>query len=135
MSNAIAAGNVKTLFILGGNPAFNAPANLKFAKLLNNVKTVIRHGIYEDETSVSVEEDGKSRWVKWHVPAAHYLEAWGDGRATDGSLVSQQPMILPLHGGWSEIQLLNFIATGKKSDGLDLVQTTFKDVARGIDTE
>jgi molybdopterin-containing oxidoreductase family iron-sulfur binding subunit len=135
LSNAIAAGNVKTLFILGGNPAFNAPANLKFAKLLNNVKTVIRHGIYEDETSVSLEEDGKSRWVKWHVPAAHYLEAWGDGRATDGSLVSQQPMILPLHGGWSEIQLLNFIATGKKSDGLDLVQATFKEVAKGIDTE
>jgi hypothetical protein len=42
-------------------------------------------------------------------------------------------MILPLYGGWSEIQLLNFIATGKKSDGLDLVQATFKEEARGID--
>ena len=73
--------------------------------------------------------------MKWHVPAAHYLEAWGDGRASDGSYLSQQPMILPLFGGWSEIQLLNFIATGKPSDGLDLVQTTFKTVANGISTE
>jgi len=134
LSKEITGGNVKTLFILGGNPAFNAPADLNFAKLIRDVKTVIRHGLHEDETSLSVEE-GKQHWVQWHVPAAHYLEAWGDGRATDNSILSQQPMILPLFGGWSEIQLLNFIATGKKSDGLELVQETFKGIARGIDAE
>ncbi|MEO6785674.1 MAG: TAT-variant-translocated molybdopterin oxidoreductase [Chthoniobacteraceae bacterium] len=134
LAKEITGGNVKTLFILGGNPAFNAPADLKFARLLRDVKTVIRHGLYEDETSVSAE-DGKQHWVKWQVPAAHYLEAWGDGRASDNSILSQQPMILPLYGGWSEIQLLDFILTGKKSDGLDLVQATFKQEARGIDTE
>ncbi len=42
-------------------------------------------------------------------------------------------MILPLLGGWSEIQLLNFILTAKKSEGLELVQETFNAVARGID--
>ena len=139
LSKEITGGNVKTLFILGGNPAFNAPADLKFARLIRNVKTVIRHGLYEDETSLAVEKnkEGKDEphWVQWHVPAAHYLEAWGDGRASDNSILSQQPMILPLYGGWSEIQLLNFIATGKKSEGLDLVQTTFKEIARGIDAE
>ena len=134
LSKEITGGNVKTLFILGGNPAFNAPAELKFAKLLRNVKTVIRHGLHEDETSFATEE-GKQHWVQWHVPAAHYLEAWGDGRASDNSILSQQPMILPLYGGWSEIQLLNFIATGKKSEGLELVQETFKGLARGIDAE
>ncbi len=133
LANGISGGNVKTVFILGGNPAFNAPADLKFAKLLQNV-TVIRHGLYEDETSLDNSTE-KHRWVKWHVPAAHYLEAWGDGRASDNSILSQQPMILPLHGGWSEIQLLNFILTGKKSEGLDLVQATFKQLAHGIDTE
>jgi molybdopterin-containing oxidoreductase family iron-sulfur binding subunit len=130
LSKEIAGGNVKTLFILGGNPAFNAPSDLNFAKLIRNVKSVIRHGLHEDETSLTVE-DGKQHWVQWHVPAAHYLEAWGDGRASDNSILSQQPMILPLYGGWSEIQLLNFIATGNKSEGLDLVQATFK----GITTE
>ena len=133
LAQGISGGNVKTVFVLGGNPAFNAPADLKFAKLLQNV-TVIRHGLYEDETSVTLEGE-KQHWAKWHVPAAHYLEAWGDGRASDNSIVSQQPMILPLHGGWSEIQLLNFLITGKKSEGLDLVQATFKQLARGIDTE
>jgi Fe-S-cluster-containing dehydrogenase component len=135
ISTAITAGNVKTLFVLGGNPAFNAPADLNFPKVLAGVKTVIRHGLYEDETSHTIGEGGKAQWVQWHVPAAHYLEAWGDGRAADGSLLSQQPMILPLYGGWSEIQLLHFIATGKKSDGLELVQATFNEVARGIDTQ
>ncbi len=128
---------IKTLFILGGNPAYNAPADLKFGELLAGTE-VVRHGYYEDETTYSIEEDKggevvKRNFVKWHVPAAHYLEAWGDGTASDGSYLSQQPMILPLFGGWSEIQLLNFIATGKKADGLELVQETFNGVARGID--
>ena len=128
---------IKTLFILGGNPVYNAPADLNFGALLKGVE-VVRHGFYEDETTYSIDADEagevvKRRFVKWHVPAAHYLEAWGDGTASDGSYVSQQPMILPLFGGWSEIQLLNFIATGKKADGLELVQETFNGVARGID--
>ena len=135
LAKAIGEKHVRTLFILGGNPAFNAPANLKFGKLIESVGTVVRHGYYEDETSWSADEHGTKRWVKWHVPAAHYLEAWGDGRASNGSYLSQQPMILPLFGGWSEIQLLNFIATGKASDGLELVQATFREIARGIDTE
>ena len=136
LAQAATAGGVKTLFILGGNPAFNAPRDLDFASVLAGVKTVIRHGSYEDETSCARDAKGaKTRCVQWHVPAAHYLEAWGDGRASDGSLVAQQPMILPLYGGWSEAQLLNFIATGKKSDGLDLVQATFSEIAGGITAE
>jgi len=134
LAKAIGEKAVKTLFILGGNPVYNAPADLNFGDLIKGIE-VVRHGFYEDETTYSFDEKGARHFVKWHVPAAHYLEAWGDGRASDGSYVSQQPMILPLFGGWSEIQLLNFIATGKKSDGLDLVQDTFKEVAKGIDTE
>ena len=134
LAKAIGEKAVKTLFILGGNPVYNAPADLNFGDLIKGVE-VVRHGFYEDETTYSLDEKGARHFVKWHVPAAHYLEAWGDGRASDGSYVSQQPMILPLFGGWSEIQLLNFIATGKKSDGLELVQDTFKEVAKGIDTE
>ncbi|MEK0449713.1 MAG: Tetrathionate reductase subunit precursor [Verrucomicrobiota bacterium] len=137
LTKALNDKQVKTLFILGGNPVYNAPGDLNFAAAIKNAE-VVRHGFYEDETtySVDVDEDGKvtkRNFVKWHVPAAHYLEAWGDGTASDGSHVSQQPMILPLLGGWSEIQLLNFILTAKKSEGLELVQETFNAVARGID--
>ena len=130
---------VKTLFILGGNPVYNAPADLKFGELLAGVD-VVRHGFYEDETTYSVEVDKENKitkrnFVKWHVPAAHYLEAWGDGTASDGSYVSQQPMILPLFSGWSEIELLNVIATGKKGDGLALVQATFAEKTGAITAE
>ncbi len=134
LAKAIEGKEVKTVFIIGGNPNYNAPAELKFAALLKGV-TVIRHGMYEDETTYTLDENGKRHFVKWHIPAAHYLEAWGDGFASDGTLVSQQPMILPLFGGWSEIQLLNLLLTGKKAEGIELLQASFEQVARGIDTE
>ncbi len=137
LTKALTEKQVKTLFILGGNPVYSAPGDLNFARAIKSAE-VVRHGFYEDETTYSVEADidgnvTKRNFVKWHVPAAHYLEAWGDGTASDGSHVAQQPMIHPLFGGWSEIQLLNLILTGKKSEGLELVQETFGKVASGID--
>jgi len=137
IADAIKDKKVKTLFILGGNPVYNAPADLKWSALQASVENVVRLGLYEDETSFS-ENTGnleKRKWVKWHVPGTHYLESWGDGRSSDGSILSQQPMILPLYGGWSDIQLLNTIATDKMSDGLDLVQTTVELIGGGIDVK
>jgi MoCo/4Fe-4S cofactor protein with predicted Tat translocation signal len=136
LAEGLKAKTVKTLFVLGGNPIYNAPVDLNFAALLRDpALTVVRHGYYEDETTYTLDDKGNRAWVKWHVPAAHYLEAWGDGFASDGSLVAQQPMILPLFGGWSEIQLLNFLATGTKPEGMELVQETFKAFTGSISTE
>jgi molybdopterin-containing oxidoreductase family iron-sulfur binding subunit len=115
---------IQTLFILGGNPAYNASADLNWSALQISVPTVIRLGLYEDETS---------KLATWHVPAAHYLEAWGDGRASDGSYTSVQPMILPLYGGWSELDLLAAIARGKKPEGPELVQETYKELFKPND--
>ena len=69
----------------------------------------------------------------WHAPLAHYLESWGDGRAPDGSYVSVQPMILPLFGGWSELDVLAKFAGLPKPTGPELVQETFKQVAKPAD--
>ena len=44
-------GSVKTLVILGGNPVYNAPADLDWAKLQGSVPQVVRYGYYVDETS------------------------------------------------------------------------------------
>jgi molybdopterin-containing oxidoreductase family iron-sulfur binding subunit len=117
-------GKIKTLFILGGNPAYNAPSDLGWDKLQEKVLNVIRLGRYEDETS---------ELSTWHVPAAHYLESWGDGRAFDGSLTAIQPMILPLYGGWSELDLLARVAGHPKPEGPELVQETFRQVAPSAD--
>jgi molybdopterin-containing oxidoreductase family iron-sulfur binding subunit len=112
---------VQALVILGGNPAYNAPADLAWTELQSSVPTVIRLGLYEDETS---------KLATWHIPAAHYLETWGDGRAIDGSYTSVQPMILPLYGGWSELDLLAVLSGGKKTEGPELVQETFRQVVK-----
>ncbi len=113
---------IQALFILGGNPVYNAPADLQWVGLQAKVPTVVRLGCAEDETTK--DESGSPR-VAWHVPKAHYLEHWGDGLASDGSYTIVQPMILPLYGGWSELDLLARVAGLPKPDGPELVQQTF----------
>ncbi|MEA3210473.1 MAG: hypothetical protein QOE70_3530 [Chthoniobacter sp.] len=124
LARDLADKKVKTLVIIGGNPVYNAPADLDWANLQAGVPTVVRVGHYEDESSVN---------ATWHVPLAHYLESWGDGRASDGSYVSVQPMILPLYGGWSDLDVLAKFAGLPKPTGPELVRETFAAVAKPAD--
>ena len=71
------AGRVETLFILGSNPVYTAPADLRFAERLQKVKQRVHLGLHHDETAALCQ---------WHVPEAHYLESWGDARAADGTV-------------------------------------------------
>jgi Fe-S-cluster-containing dehydrogenase component len=60
----------------------------------------------------------------------------GDALSPDGTYMPVQPMIEPLHGGLSEVQVLSVLAGRKFSAGPDLVRETF--VARtggGMDEE
>ena len=84
--SAMQAGAIKTLVVLGGNPVFDAPADLDFASAMAKVPQSIALGHTVDETSVK---------ATWHVPRAHYLESWGDARAVGGTLSVIQPLILP----------------------------------------
>jgi MoCo/4Fe-4S cofactor protein with predicted Tat translocation signal len=124
LAKALAAKQVKTLVIIGGNPAYNAPADLDFAAKVKAAEMVIRVGYYEDETAPL---------ATWHAPLAHYLEAWGDGRASDGTYLSVQPTILPLFGAWSELDVLAKFAGHAKPKGPELVQETFKAVVKPTD--
>ncbi len=90
-------GKVETLLILGGNPAYDAPVDLKFAAALKKIPLSIRLGVHDDETSTL---------CGWHVPEAHFLEAWGDARAFDGTATILQPMISPLYGGRTAHELI-----------------------------
>jgi len=84
----ISAGKVDLLIIIGGNPAYDAPADLEFAKLLKSDKSPLRvHlGLYQDETA---------ELCQWHINQAHELESWGDARAYDGTVSIIQPLIAP----------------------------------------
>jgi MoCo/4Fe-4S cofactor protein with predicted Tat translocation signal len=97
LTRAMDAGQVQVLVMLGINPAFTAPADLKFAERLGNVPLAIYHGLHRDETS---------DLCHWHVPALHPLESWGDPRAFDGTVTIMQPLIAPLYEGRSEHELL-----------------------------
>jgi MoCo/4Fe-4S cofactor protein with predicted Tat translocation signal len=87
------AGQVGALLVLGGNPAHNAPAELKFADALKSVKLAINVSREYDETSKAIEQAQDS----WHIPEAHFLECWGDLRALDGQVSIQQPMVKALY--------------------------------------
>ena len=91
------AGKVTTLLVFGGNPAYDAPSDLGFRDLLPKVNFSARLGLYEDETSTLCH---------WHIPQTHSLESWGDARAYDGTISVIQPLIAPLYGGKSELEIL-----------------------------
>lgn len=115
--DALNGGSVKTLVVLAGNPAYNAPADLEFASALKKAGQVVRLGYYVDETSQAAASGV-------HLAAAHYLESWGDARTADGTIVAVQPMILPLFGGVTEIEVLARILGEEKTDGYSLVYQT-----------
>src|SRR5882724_3373154 len=119
LAQALDGGQVETLVILGGNPVYDAPADLNWAQAQRKAKTVVRLGYYEDETFAVSD---------WHLPLAHYLESWGDARTADGTLVPVQPLIEPLFGGISELEVLARIGGLEKFKPHDIVRETFRGI-------
>jgi MoCo/4Fe-4S cofactor protein with predicted Tat translocation signal len=119
LATAMKAGAIKTLVVLGGNPVFDAPADLDFAASLSKVPHTIALGHTVDETSSRAE---------WHIPRAHYLESWGDARAVGGTLSVVQPLILPLFGGRTPVEVLGLMVEGKDRPGYDIVRETWKPI-------
>ena len=113
------AGKVDMLFILGGNPAYDAPADLGFADALKdtNIPMRVHLGLYQDETA---------ELCQWHVNEAHYLESWGDARAYDGTVSIVQPLIAPLYGGKSVYELTALLAGQAEATGHEVVQSYWR---------
>jgi len=109
------AGNVDLLVIMGGNPVYDAPADLGFGDCLKNSKVALRiyHGLYQNETA---------ELCHWSVNEAHYLEAWSDGRAHDGTLSLVQPLIAPLYAGKSAHEMLSALIGASDASGYDIVR-------------
>lgn len=124
VASAIKAGSIRTLVVLGGNPAYNAPADLDFPALLKSVGEVIRYGYYSDETS---------QFASTTIAATHFLEAWGDARTADGTVVPVQPQILPLFNGFTDLEVLSRLVGGAVTDPYTLVYTTITGLSRGGD--
>ncbi len=97
LSKAMHAGRVDTLLMIDTNPVYSAPYDIDFAGGLKRVPFTLHQGLYFDETA---------RRSQWHVPLAHFLEAWGDCRSHDGTVTIRQPVIAPVYGGRSPYELL-----------------------------
>jgi len=125
LAEDIKTGTIKHLIILGGNPAYDAPADVPLADALTGLTTSIHLSESRNETS--------SR-CHMHLPEAHWLESWGDARAWDGTLSVQQPLILPLFengdrstGGRSVIEVLSLLIDPEHPKaGRDLVREAFE---------
>ena len=113
LAAAMASGEANTVVILGGNPVYNAPADTEFATNFAKVAARIHLGMHADETAAL---------AAWHVPQAHYLEAWGDGRAVDGTVSMQQPLIQPLYDGKTPAELLALLGGYPDQRAYDIVR-------------
>jgi molybdopterin-containing oxidoreductase family iron-sulfur binding subunit len=111
------AGSVDLLLVLGGNPVFTAPADLKFGEAYEKVKLRIQSSLYYDETSY---------YSQWHVPESHYLEAWSDIRAYDGTVSIIQPLIQPLHQSRSQHELLAFMLGSPDVSAREIIREAWR---------
>jgi MoCo/4Fe-4S cofactor protein with predicted Tat translocation signal len=115
--NEINAGSVETLLIIGGNPVYDAPADLEFARALAKVPNSIHIDLYANETA---------EHCRWHIPEAHVLESWSDACAFDGTATIMQPVIEPLFAGRSRHQLLAALLEEAPADSYDIVRGFWK---------
>ena len=123
LADDMRAGRVDALVMLDVNPVYDAPPALNFGGALSQVAESIHVGRYRDETA---------RSSAWHLPATHYLESWGDGRAYDGTLSVMQPLIAPLYeDARSDIEVLGLLASGRAPSAYDLVRDTWRSVLAG----
>jgi molybdopterin-containing oxidoreductase family iron-sulfur binding subunit len=118
LAKAIRDGSIKTLVILGGNPAFDAPADLGFAELLKKLEASVHLSTHADETSAL---------ASWHLNRAHDLEGWGDVRAEDGTASVVQPLIAPLYGGKTAAEVIEILSGGDRK-AYELVRSTWRDL-------
>jgi len=116
-------GKIRTLVILGGNPAYNAPADLDFASAMAKVEHTVHLAELANETSAA---------AGWILPRAHFLESWGDARALGGPLSVTQPLIAPLFDGRSDAELVALMATSEERSGHDLVRETWTEILSGL---
>jgi molybdopterin-containing oxidoreductase family iron-sulfur binding subunit len=121
LADAMSAGKVPLLLMLGGNPIYDAPVDCELERALGQVATSVHLHEHVNETSQK---------ASWHLPRAHFLEAWGDSRTWDGTITIAQPIFAPLYGGLSAIELLSMLL-GQEATGEALVRATIEGLEAG----
>jgi Fe-S-cluster-containing dehydrogenase component len=126
LAHELGSGQADTILIFGGNPVFDAPANLEFEKVLSRTRFSLHLSIYDDETSAGCH---------WHVPENHFLESWSDAIASDGTTSIIQPLIAPLYAGYSRHQLLALFLGQTSTQDHDIVRDYWRSNGKWDDFE
>ncbi|MFE8069434.1 TAT-variant-translocated molybdopterin oxidoreductase [Marinobacteraceae bacterium S3BR75-40.1] len=124
LTEAIHEGKVQDLVVMEANPVYTAPGDLGFREAFDSVPWRLHWGAYRDETA---------RLSHWHVPAAHSLESWGDARAYDGTVSIIQPLIQPLRGGLTALQMWHAFGTAVEADPRKLLMDHWRNRHEGDD--
>jgi molybdopterin-containing oxidoreductase family iron-sulfur binding subunit len=126
LTTEMSSGQVETLVILGGNPAYTAPADVQFGIALAKVANSIHLGLDDDETAAA---------AKWHIPEAHFLESWSDARSADGTVAIQQPLISPLYDGKTAAEIVALLIDAKDKKAYDIVKNYWQAQLPGKERE
>jgi len=117
LAKRIEGGTVDALVVLGGNPCYDAPRDLRLKELFGKISDSVHLSSHRNETSEA---------CKVHVPRSHFLESWGDLRAIDGTVAMQQPLIAPLYDTVSELEFLARMVGASTTRGYELVRSTWQ---------
>ena len=123
LAAAMRSGEVEALVILGGNPAYDAPADCHFADALGKVKRSIHLATHLDDTGAR---------ATWHLNRAHDLESWGDVRSEEGTASIIQPLIAPIFGGRTEHEVVDLLL-GRGRKAHELVRATWQSRVTALD--
>ena len=91
-------GSFEAIIVLDANPAHDVEG---FAAAYAKAAHRIHLGAHNNETGMA---------STWHLPAAHWLEAWNDVTNGDGSISIAQPLVMPLFGGRNTIEVLSALS-------------------------
>jgi MoCo/4Fe-4S cofactor protein with predicted Tat translocation signal len=118
LAAAIEAGSVSRLIVIDANPAYDAPADLDFARCIRQVPFSLCLTFRPDETAAE---------CLWSLPMAHPLESWGDLRAPDGTVGLMQPALVPPAGALTAQELVARLL-GSGTPARDLVREHWRQV-------
>jgi molybdopterin-containing oxidoreductase family iron-sulfur binding subunit len=118
------AGQVETLVMIGGDPVYNAPADIPFGAALAQVPFSVHLSYYNNDTS---------KQSTWFVPQTHYIEEWSDARAYDSSASIIQPPIGALYDTVVSAHELVALMTGDTRSGYNIVREYWQSQYEGDD--
>ena len=108
-------GSITRVVILGGNPVFDAPRELKLGEKIAKASNSAHVSYYKNETSEVCD---------WISAVAHPLACWKDGKTVHGSYLIGQPLINPLFGGKSALETVAALLGSKETSGMAIVKET-----------